>query len=181
GRLEWKKGYEFSLEAVRNLLDHGVVCEYPIIGAGTYLEALAFARHQLGLEQVVSFLGGLPRETVKSELEWADVLLHAAVSEGFCNAVLEAQAMQVPVVCSDADGLPENVADSVTGFVVPRRDPKALANRLEMLAKSPELREEMGNAGRKRVFEQFQLSEQVKRFDGFYHQTLTQPGNYHVD
>ena len=44
-------------------------------------------------------------EVVKEELQWADVFLHLAVSEGFCNAVLEAQAMQLPVVCSDADGL----------------------------------------------------------------------------
>ena len=42
----------------------------------------------------------------------------AAVSEGFCNAVLEAQAMKLPVVCTDADGLPENVQDGTTGLVV---------------------------------------------------------------
>ncbi len=172
GRLEWKKGYEFAFQAVRLLLEKGICCEYRIIGAGNYLEPLAFARHQLNLESTVTFIGAQPREKVKEELVWADVFLHAAVSEGFCNAVLESQVMQVPVVCSDADGLPENVEDGVTGFVVPRRDPQALAEKLEILAGSPELREKMGKAGRERVEKYFQLDDQVQKFEEFYHRVL---------
>ena len=55
-------------------------------------------------------------DDVLDELRSADVLLHPAVSEGFGNAVLEAQAVEVPVVCTDADGLAENVVDGVTGL-----------------------------------------------------------------
>ena len=74
---------------------------------------------------------------VLGELRAADVLLHPAVSEGFGNAVMEAQAVEVPVVCTDADGLRENVVDGVTGLVVPRRDASALAAALERLAARP--------------------------------------------
>ncbi|HWQ83801.1 MAG TPA: glycosyltransferase family 4 protein [Anaerolineales bacterium] len=172
GRLEWKKGYEFALQAVRELVERGIPCEYRILGGGPYLPALAYARHQLGLEEVVEFLGPQPREQISTGLAWADAFLHAAVSEGFCNAVLEAQAMQVPVVCSDADGLPENVLHGVTGFVVPRRDVRALADHLEKLAASPDLRAEMGREGRQRVISHFQLEDQIKRFASFYTQIL---------
>ncbi len=172
GRLEWTKGYEDALLAVRRLVDRGVACQYRILGDGEYMGAIAFARHRLDLEGVVELLGALSREDVKREMRRADVLLHAAVSEGFSNAVMEAQAMEVPVVCTNAGGLVENVADGETGFVVPRRDPAALAEKLEVLARDPDLRRRMGKAGRRRVLEKFQLSDQLDRFERFYEQVL---------
>jgi len=172
GRLEWKKGYENALLAIRRLLDRGVACEYRIVGDGDYFPAVAFMRRQLGLEGVVEVLGALPREDVRQEMQSADVLLHSAVSEGFCNAVIEAQSMELPVVCTDADGLRENVADGETGFVVPRRDPEALAAKLEVLARDPALRQRMGKAGRKRVLKNFRLSDQLDRLEDFYRQVL---------
>jgi colanic acid/amylovoran biosynthesis glycosyltransferase len=172
--LEWKKGYEHALQAVRFLKDRGIKLVYRIVGAGQYIEAVAFCRYQLGLEDCVELLGAMPQEQVLEQMKWADVFLHAAVSEGFCNAVLEAQAMKLPVVCSDAGGLPENVADGVTGFVVPRRNPKAMADKLELLAANPELRRRMGNAGRERVESCFRLEDQIDRFEKLYLTVLDQ-------
>ncbi len=168
GRLDWKKGYEYALQAIRLLKYEGVDCEYHIIGGGELLESLAFARHELGVEAEVHFLGAQPRAVVREQMAWADVFLHAAVSEGFCNAVMEAQAMALPVVCSNAGGLPENVVDGQTGFVVPRRDPAALAEMLRLLAADAQLRDCLGRNGRQRVEECFQLPKQVAAFDRFY-------------
>lgn len=179
GRLEWKKGYEYALQAVRHLIDQGVNCEYRIVGAGDYLEAVAFARHQLGLDQHVSLLGALSGAEVKAQMQWADVMLHAAVSEGFGNAVLEAQAMALPVVCTDADGLAENVIDGQTGFVVSRRHPQLLAEKLSQLARDSTLRQRMGNAGRSRVLQHFQLSAQTTKFESLYKQVLALADEVH--
>ena len=170
GRLEWKKGYEYALEAARLLKVQGVPFTYRILGGGSYLEPLAFARHRLGLEAEVEFLGARPQADVLAQMRWADVLLHPAVSEGFGNAVLEAQAMALPVVCSDADGLSENVADGLTGFVVPRRDAAALAAALARLAADPALRRRMGAAGRERVQTCFRPEPQIAAFDRFFRQ-----------
>lgn len=175
GRLAWKKGYDYGLQAVRLLLDQGVDCEYHIVGDGDYFEAVAFARHQLGLTDEVTLMGRLGPHQVKAQMEWADVFLHPAVSEGFCNAVLEAQAMMLPVVCTDADGLSENVADGESGFVVQRRNPEAMAERIGLLAGNASLREKMGNAGRKRVLERFQLKEQIRAFEELYLDILSPP------
>lgn len=175
GRLEWKKGYEYALQAVRRLLDSGVACEYRILGGGDSLPSIAFARHQLRLKDAVEFLGPRSRQAVKREMAWADVFLHAAVSEGFCNAVLEAQAMGLPVVTSDADGLPENVSQGETGFVVPRRDPSALAEKLALFAGDPAQRRSMGEAGRRRVATRFRLTDQIAAFDAFYRRILGVP------
>ena len=168
GRLEWKKGYEYGLAAARLLAEAGIPFTYRILGGGAYFEPLIFARHQMGLEASVEFLGPQPRAAVVDQMRWADVFLHPAVSEGFCNAVIEAQAMQLPVVASDADGLPENVDDGRTGFIAPRRDPAALADGLARLAGNAELRQAMGIAGRERVANCFALPQQIAAFDRFY-------------
>ena len=76
--------------------------------------------------------------------------------------------MQLPVVASDADGLPENVDDGRTGFIAPRRDPAALADGLTRLAGNAELRQAMGIAGRERVANCFALPQQIAAFDRFY-------------
>jgi colanic acid/amylovoran biosynthesis glycosyltransferase len=172
GRLEWKKGYEYALQAVKELVDQGLICEYRIIGSGNYLEAISFACHDLGLENVVELLGSQSPSEVKVQLEWADVFLHASLSEGFCNVVLEAQAMGIPVVCTDAGGLPENVIDGKTGFVVPRRDCHMMAERLSILAANPQLRLCMGEAGKARITQSFETVSQLAKFDTFYQQNL---------
>lgn len=175
GRLEWKKGYEGALLAVRSLRGEGVPLEYRIAGDGDYLGAVAFARYRLRLEDSVHLLGSVSRDAIRREMQNADVLLHAAVSEGFCNSVLEAQSMELPVVCTDADGLPENVSDGETGFVVSRRSPLALTEKLGVLAADAGLRRRMGEAGRRRVLAHFRLDDQIARFDRFYRSVLEEP------
>ena len=172
GRLEWKKGYEYGLAAIRHLTERGFAVEYRIVGGGTYFEPLIFACHQLGLGDRVVFLGSQPHDAVVEHMRWADALLHPAVSEGFCNAVLEAQAMRLPVVVGDAGGLPENVEDGRTGFVVARRDPAAMAEKLALLAKDGPLRREMGGAGRARVERCFALPQQIAEFDRFFREMV---------
>jgi len=169
-RLAWQKGYEFAIDAVARVYQSGIPVEYLILGEGDYEEPLRYAARQWGLlnSGVVKFLGAVRREDVPRYLAESDVMLHAALEEGFCNAVIEAQAMELPVVASDAGGLPENIEDGVTGFIVPRRNPDALAEKLMLLAHNPELRAQMGKAGRKRALTQFDLTQQVQAFLALY-------------
>lgn len=168
GRLEWTKGYEYALQAVARLRERGLRVEYRILGAGDHLEAVAFCRHQLGLAGCVFLMGSQGRESVRAELRRADVFLHTAVTEGFSNAVIEAQACGLPAVVSDAGGLPDNVADGVTGFVTRRRDPEAAAEKLLELARDAALRERMGRAGRERAESRFGLAPHLEAFQEFY-------------
>lgn len=170
GRLAWSKGYEFAIDAVARVRDAGIPVEYTILGEGPYEEALLFAARQTNLLQtgVVRFQSAVSREAVAEYYLQADVMLHPANAEGFCNAVIEAQAMELPVVASDAGGLPENVENGVTGFVVPRRDPDAIAAKLIQLARDRALGRQLGRAGRERVLKHFDLSNQVHEFLALY-------------
>ncbi len=168
GRLEWKKGFEFALQAVKLLKDQGLPVTYEIVGAGSYREALEVCRSQLGLETCVQLTGALPPREVRERLLCADVFLHPAVSEGFPNVVLEAQAAGLPVVGTNADGLAENIEPGVTGLQVRSRDPEAMAAAVLELARDPVLRRQMGEAGRKRVQMRFRLEDQVSAFLALY-------------
>jgi len=172
GRLAWKNGCEFAIDAVGMLHRAGVPVKYTIVGDGDYREAAVFAARQWGLlgAGIVEFAGMVPRESVPRYLQAADALLHISVEEGFCNAVVEAQAVELPVVVSDAGGLSENAADGVTGYVVPRRDPAAAAEKLRHLAEHPALCRQMGRAGRERALTRFDINRQVEMFSALYHE-----------
>lgn len=151
GRLEWIKGYEYALRCCAILHSHGVPFDYYIAGDGPLYEALQLSMHQLGLAERVALLGNVEPDAMSGVYRQANVFLHAAVSEGFCNAVIEAQLHGLPVVTTDAGGLVENVIDKVTGFVVSRRNPQALADALTELSKAPRLRATTGAAAAQHV------------------------------
>lgn len=168
GRVDWMKGYEFALDAVARVRAAGVQIEYTIYGDGPYLEPVRYAIDQLGLAEHVRLAGAVGREQMPAAYAEADVMVHAALHEGFCNAVIEAQAMELPVVTTDAGGLPENVSHGETGFVVPTRDPEAMATRIIELAREPTLRSRFGRAGRMRALARFDLDRQAEAFVALY-------------
>lgn len=170
GRLVWDKGYEFALDAIGLVVRAGIQVKYTILGEGPYEEPVIFTARQWGLlgTGVVHLAGTVAHKDVASYLSNADVMIHAALTEGFCNAVIEGQAAGLPVVCTDAGGLPENVEDGVTGFVVPRRNPEAMAERIIQLARDPALRRRMGAAGRERALARYDLNHQIAAFVSLY-------------
>ena len=171
GRIHWVKGYEHALQAVRLLLDRGCDVRYTIAGGGDAAGtgAVRFAAHDLGVADHVTFAGPRPPAEVRALLAGAHVFVLPSLSEGLSNAALEAMAMERPVVVSDVGGMRELVRDGVDGFLVPARDPAALADCVERLAADPALRARLGAAGRQRVRESFAFDDQIDRFVDRYH------------
>ncbi len=168
GRLHWKKGLPDGLAAVAGLTAKGHRVHYRIVGDGPEEERIRWDIDDLGLSEHVELVGRLGAAGVRDQMMWADALLHPALSEGFGNAVLEAQAMGLPVVCTDAEGLAENVVDGVTGLVVPRRTPEALTEALIRLMTEEGLGREMGEHGRRRVRDHFAIDDQTDAFVAFF-------------
>ena len=168
GNLAWVKGHEFALMSMRELLDQGIDIHYDIIGAGSERQRIDYTIRDLELESHVRLHGGLDQERVRNILQQADAFLLSSLSEGISNAVLEAMACGLPVVTTACGGMLEAITDGVEGFVVPVRDTKAMAAKLAELAASPELRNRMGRAARKRVEASFSLSNQINDFCQLY-------------
>lgn len=161
GRLHWKKGIEFALLAVRQLVDTGHQVRYEILGAGNDEEMLRFTVRDLGLDTVVSFLGRQSSSQVREALELADIYLLPSLSEGISNAALEAMAMELPIVATTAGGMSEVIVDGDNGMLVAPRDPRAMADRIRTLLADASRRRSMGRAARARVIEAFTLDRQL--------------------
>ncbi|MGQ0844496.1 MAG: glycosyltransferase [Sporichthyaceae bacterium] len=150
-----KYGIDVLLHGFRRYLDTAPAelaerSDLVIVGGGPKLDAYRELAASLKLGDAVRFTGKIPHADVPGTLAALDVFVVPSVldSESFGVAAVEAQACGLPVVVSDCGGLPEVVLDGRTGFVVPRRDPDALAARLRDLAVDPALRARLGVAAR---------------------------------
>ena len=169
GRLHWKKGLEYILEALAQLKKQGYTIHYTMVGTGIEYERLVYAAYQLGLAQEVHFMGKLPHTEIPHLMATHDVYIQYSVQEGFCNAVLEAQAAGMLCIVSDAEGLSENVLHNQTGWVVPKRNSPLLAKQIEAIYHLPHqnLMEITFNAV-SRVKSNFNLEKQRSEFLKFY-------------
>ncbi|WP_223549267.1 MULTISPECIES: glycosyltransferase family 4 protein [Aestuariivivens] len=168
-RLHWIKGLQATLEALALLKAKGMDFKYHIIGDGPKYETLMFTIHQLGLSQYVALVGKLAHKETLKELAQADIYIQYSYSEGFCNAVLESQAMGLLCVVSDGGGLPENVLHEKTGWVVEKGKPKKLAKTLlDIINLSEAPKNKIRNQARTRVIEAFGLEKQKMEFCNFF-------------
>ena len=124
----------------------------------------------LELDKRIFWLGS--RRDIPNLLSQADVGVLPSHEEGFSNAILEGMAAGLPMVVTDVGGNSEAVIDGETGFVVPSKDPKALAVALERLITDSEMRKSMGKAGRQRVEERFSLDSCVDAYEALFQEVL---------
>lgn len=168
GRLTWKKGFEYAILAMRRLADKNIPFEYHIVGEGPHRQAIQYTIYENGLQDYIHIRGKKGSTGIRDLLRSADVFLHPAISEGFSNAVIEAQACGLPVICTDADGLAENIEDGVTGFLVPKWDAVAIADKIEWCVTNRDELYNMGRKGIERAKMKFRIEDQVAAFVDFY-------------
>ena len=140
-----------------------------IIGDGSLRTAVVKRTRELGIERSSHILGSIQRERAVKILadQWVFVQ-HSVTSsngdqEGFGVSMLEGACSGLPVVSTFHDGIPENVIDGVTGFLVVEYDYETMAKRVIDLMRNPNIAEKMGMAGRRRVLDHFQLRHRVNK------------------
>jgi colanic acid/amylovoran biosynthesis glycosyltransferase len=171
GSLVWQKGYEYCLMAIKQLIESGTSTELNIIGDGPERQRILFTIEDLGLRKHVRLHGRLLPEDVRCLLWKSDAFVLASVSEGISNAVLEAMACGLPVVATDVGGMREVIRDGHNGYLLPARDPAALAAALHRLVE-PQVAHSIGAKARLRIKEDFSLESQTDRFIDLYHWAL---------
>jgi colanic acid/amylovoran biosynthesis glycosyltransferase len=187
GRLVPKKGFEYGLQAVAQLIREDPTIEYLIIGDGPLRRDLANMVDNLGLDRVVSLAGWKSRPEVVSALAGTDILLAPSVTsesgdqEGTPVAIMEALACGVPVVSTFHAGVPEIVADSTSGLLVPERNVPCLADALQVLVRDPGLRARFGARGREAMNEEHDIGKLNARLLTIYRDVVAQPQHDSTD
>lgn len=125
GRLEEQKGHATLLAAMATVLQQLPTAQLTVVGVGSLHDELVAQSHRLGIAPAVHFLGG--RDDVPHLLRQSDLFISASNWEGFPTVILEAMAADLPVIATDVGGSRELVQHGVTGYLVPPRDPQALA------------------------------------------------------
>ena len=108
------------------------------------MERLQALREELGISDLVTFLGAQAQDTLPSYYSAADVVVVPSHYESFGMVALEAMACGTPVIASKVGGLSFTVQDGITGFHVPERDPESLARKISLLLKDHDLRSRLG-------------------------------------
>ncbi|MDE2222751.1 MAG: glycosyltransferase, partial [Candidatus Omnitrophica bacterium] len=121
------------------------------IGDGPIRDALLQTIEESGLNDTVKLLGAQPRDKIIEFLGKTDVFLLPSKNEAFSVALLEAQAMEVPVVACNVGGISSAMNDQQTGFLVPLNDVEYTVKTIMKLFDNETLRSSLGKAGRKFV------------------------------
>ena len=121
----------------------------------------------LGLEDVVFFEDAVPRERLPIYYGAADAVVVPSYYESFGLVAVEAMASGRPVIASRVGGLVSIVTDGVDGYLIPWRCPEPFAEKIEVLMRNSELRQNFGKAARRSV-ESFSWEHIGKRVEELY-------------
>jgi glycosyltransferase involved in cell wall biosynthesis len=152
GRLCEQKGQPILLHAAMQLVQEGVEFELVLAGDGEMRAELEDFIARSGLQALVRITGWISSEQVRDEILAARALVLPSFAEGLPVVLMEAMALERPVLTTYVAGIPELVQHGKSGWLFPAGDVQALAQALrECLAESPETLQAMGRAGRERV------------------------------
>ncbi|HEX6287606.1 MAG TPA: glycosyltransferase [Herpetosiphonaceae bacterium] len=159
------KGHPYLIEACAQLKAQGIQFRCLLVGEGQDRPQIAAQIARLGLSDWITLLGHQPRQRVSKLVADADVMVLPSVTtrtgkkEGIPVALMEALATEKPVIATAISGIPELIEDGRTGLLVPERDTPSLAQAIRRLYDDPELRRQLGAAGRAKVLQEFNLQQ----------------------
>jgi len=166
-----KKGHEYTLKAFAKFLSSQNTKNFKLVltGDGARKSVLLDLVHELGIEDYVDFVGFVSPEEAKELMQNADVFVHHSITpssgdeEGIPNAVMEAMAMELPVISTYHAGIPELVADGVNGYLVKERDIDTYAKRMSDIMTWGRMK-----INREVIADEFEIGKHIEKLETFY-------------
>lgn len=175
GRFEEAKDYPNMMQALKKVISERSDVVLLIAGQGTLFEDIKGMAHSFGLDKNVEFL--CVRRDIPELMSAADAYVMSSAWEGLPMVLLEAAACELPVVATDVGGNSEIVIHGSNGYIVPPRDPEALAAAmLKMMSLSEDERKAMGRAGRAHIEANYSLDRVVDQWERLYRDLLRKKG-----
>lgn len=138
GTLRHVKGYDVSMRACKRLLEKGYDFRWYIIGSGEELKQMQKEIMHLGIEERFILLGN--KRNPYAFVAQSDIFVQCSYREGFSTTVFEAKCLQKPIVITDAPGMKNQIEHGVNGIIVPTGNSDEVANAVEKLMNSSDLR-----------------------------------------
>lgn len=172
GRAHWIKGYTYALEAMKILAEQQLDFEYTIVGAlGD--EELTYLIQEFNLQDKVKLTSKLEQEEVFNRMKNASLFLLPSLEEGIANVAVEAMALGVPVISTNCGGMEELITHDMEGWIVPIRDPQALAAQIKSFISFEEFHiKNVCIAARKKVEQQHNEEKMIADMISLYNQTI---------
>lgn len=174
GRHTRRKGIATLLTAFARIARQHPEVTLVQVGAGPLSAELHALAARLGIAERVRFLGAQPHGRVLELMKGAEIFSLPSQTSGSGDSEAlgivfnEASACAVPVVSTLHGGIPEAVLDGETGMLVPERDDRALADRLDILLRDRALARRMGQRGREYMLDQFDIRRQTADLEAIY-------------
>lgn len=169
-RLAEVKDHSTLFQACKILSDNRIDFRLLVIGDGPLKSKLVKLADSLGLENTIIFTG--TRHDIPDLLNTMDIFVLSSISEGISLTLIEAMSCYLPIVATNVGGNPEVIIDGETGFLVPSQNAEALADKLMLLMKMPDVRRRMGEAGRDRAVKLFSMQKAVMNYEKCYRQFI---------
>lgn len=164
GRLCEQKGQLLLLQALKLLLDRGLECELVLAGDGEMRAEIESKASELGLTKHIRITGWIDSAQVRTELLAAKALVLPSFAEGLPVVIMEAMALERPVISTSIAGIPELVAHSETGWLTPAGDLEALASAMaNALTVDTEVLQEMGRRARTKVLKRHDINTEAAK------------------
>ena len=154
------KGQEYLVKAIASLTQNLPNLRLTFVGPGDS-KWLSDLVHQLNLESITRIFS--TRGDIPACLAAADLVVHPSLVDSFSQLLIEVQAVGTAVIATDIAAASEQIADGISGIIVPPRNQSALASAIEKLYLDPRLRERMGKEGARLVREKYQVQEMVEK------------------
>ena len=174
-----KYGIEYLIKAIKELENILDIENYKkirllIYGKGELKNKLEDLTKELQIEDKVIFKGYISNEDVPKALNEMDIFVVPSIldSESFGVAAVEAMACEVPVIVSDVDGLKEVVVNNKTGFVIPKKSPKEIANKIKILIENNDIVKKFKKNARDRVLKLYDWNKNVENMIKIYKELL---------
>jgi glycosyltransferase involved in cell wall biosynthesis len=166
GRVERQKRFDLLLDAMVPILATRPTVQLAIVGDGTLLDAVRAHARALGIDDRCRFLGH--RQDIADLHHAFDLFVQSSEYEGTPNAVLEAMAMETPLVVTDVGGTRELAEPDVHCLLVPSRDVAALRGAIEAALSDPAAARRRAVAARRRIETDLSFTQRTRRLESIY-------------
>ena len=171
GRLAWQKGLSYFVHAAKDITKIYHNIKFLIVGEGEEKEILENLVRKLDIEKKVIFTG--LRKDIRNILNAIDIFVLPSIREGQPIVLLEAMAMQKPIVASAIEGVQETVEDGLSALLVSPRNPQQLTEAIDTLLNNREKGDELGQAARKTACSKFNIKDKIEQHQCLYETIIT--------